>query len=78
MKTLSEKYFPGVPFLATMSTGATDGIFLSPIGIPTYGVAGIFGDADGNGAHGLNERLRVKSVYEGRDYLYELVGILAD
>jgi acetylornithine deacetylase/succinyl-diaminopimelate desuccinylase-like protein len=78
MKTLSEKYFPGVPFLATMSTGATDGIFLSPVGIPTYGVAGIFGDADGNGAHGLNERLRVKSVYDGRDYLYELVGILAD
>lgn len=78
MKALSAKYFPGVPFLATMSTGATDGIFLSPIGIPTYGVAGIFGDADGNGAHGLNERLRVKSVYEGRDYLYELVGILAD
>ena len=39
---------------------------------------GLFGDADGNGAHGLNERLRVKSVYEGRDYLYELVGILAD
>jgi acetylornithine deacetylase/succinyl-diaminopimelate desuccinylase-like protein len=78
MKTLGEKYFPGVPMLATMSTGATDSIFLSPIGIPTYGVPGIFGDPDGNGAHGLNERLRVKSVYDGRDYLYELVGILAD
>jgi acetylornithine deacetylase/succinyl-diaminopimelate desuccinylase-like protein len=78
MKSLSEKYFPGVPFLATMSTGATDGIFLSPIGIPTYGVAGIFGESDGNGAHGLNERLRVKSVYDGRDFLQELVSILAD
>jgi acetylornithine deacetylase/succinyl-diaminopimelate desuccinylase-like protein len=78
MKTLAQKYYPGVPFLATMSTGATDSIFLSPIGIPTYGVPGIFGESDGNGAHGLNERLRVTSVYEGRDYLQELVGILAD
>jgi acetylornithine deacetylase/succinyl-diaminopimelate desuccinylase-like protein len=78
MKALGGKRFPGVPFLATMSTGATDGIFLSPIGIPTYGVPGIFYDSDGNGAHGLNERLRTKSVYDGRDYLYELVGIYAD
>jgi len=34
--------------------------------------------ADGNGAHGLNERLRVKSVYDGRDFLYQLVKIYAD
>ncbi len=78
MKALSAKYFPGVPFLTTMSTGATDGIFLSPIGIPTYGVPGFFGESDGNGAHGLNERVRVKSVYEGRDYMQDLVHILAD
>jgi acetylornithine deacetylase/succinyl-diaminopimelate desuccinylase-like protein len=70
-KTLAAKYFPGVPMLPVMSTGATDAIFLT--GIPTYGVPGVFGDMDGNGAHGLNERIRVKSVYEGRDYLYDLV-----
>ena len=70
-KALAAKYFPGVPMLPVMSTGATDAIFLT--GIPTYGVPGVFGDMDGNGAHGLNERIRVKSVYEGRDYLYDLV-----
>ncbi|MBC7504181.1 MAG: M20/M25/M40 family metallo-hydrolase [Sandarakinorhabdus sp.] len=78
MQALSAKYFPGVPFLATMSTGATDGIFLSPIGIPTYGAPGFFGESDGNGAHGLNERVRISSVYTGRDYLDELVHTLAD
>ena len=78
MQALVAKHFPGVPFVATMSTGATDSIFLSPIGIPTYGVPGFYGESDGNGAHGLNERVRIASVYQGRDYLDELVHTLAN
>jgi len=78
MQALVAKHFPGVPFVATMSTGATDSIFLSPIGIPTYGVPGFYGESDGNGAHGLNERVRISSVYQGRDYLDELVHTLAN
>jgi acetylornithine deacetylase/succinyl-diaminopimelate desuccinylase-like protein len=70
---LAKKYFPGVPIIPTMSTGATDGIFLEAIGIPVYGVPGVFGEADFNGVHGLNERMRVRSLYEGRDYLFDLV-----
>lgn len=35
------------------------------------------GDPDGNGVHGLNERIGVKSLYAGRDYLYELVQVLS-
>jgi len=34
-------------------------------------------DPDGNGVHGLNERLRVKSLYEGQEFLYRLVRALA-
>ncbi len=78
MQALAARYFPGVPFVATMSTGATDSIFLSPIGIPTYGVPGFYGESDGNGVHGLNERVRITSVYQGRKYLNELVHLLAD
>jgi acetylornithine deacetylase/succinyl-diaminopimelate desuccinylase-like protein len=77
MEALSAKYFPGVPVIPSMSTGATDGIYLSAAGIPTYGVPGPWGDPDGNGAHGLNERLEVRSVYVGRDYLFDLVKALA-
>jgi acetylornithine deacetylase/succinyl-diaminopimelate desuccinylase-like protein len=73
VEKLTAKFWPGVPVVPAMSTGATDGAFLTPAGIPTFGVSGIFGDPDGNGAHGLNERLRVKSVYEGRDFLNQLV-----
>jgi len=75
---LAGEMFPGVPMLPTMSTGATDGIFLEAVGIPTYGVPGIFYDADGGGIHGLNERIRVKSLYDGRDYLFRLVKIYAN
>ena len=78
MEELSEKYFPGVPVIPSMSTGATDGLYLSAVGIPTYGVPGAWGDPDGNGVHGLNERLEVRSVYVGRDYLYDLVKALAE
>jgi acetylornithine deacetylase/succinyl-diaminopimelate desuccinylase-like protein len=38
----------------------------------------MFGDPDGNGAHGLNERMRVKSVYDGRDFLHEIVKLYAN
>ncbi|WP_408589994.1 M20/M25/M40 family metallo-hydrolase [Novosphingobium sp.] len=70
---LVAKYYPGVPLVPMMSTGATDGIYLEAIGIPSYGPPGLYGDPDGNGAHGLNERAIVKAVYTGRDFLTELV-----
>ena len=77
-ENLVAKYFPGVPLIPSMSTGATDGIFLEAIGIPVYGVPGGWGDPDGNGAHGLNERRSVRSVYVGRDFLTDLVKLYAD
>jgi acetylornithine deacetylase/succinyl-diaminopimelate desuccinylase-like protein len=75
---LVAKYFPGVPLVPTMSTGATDGIFLEAIGIPVYGAPGGWGDPDGNGMHGLNERRSVRSVFIGRDYLTDLVKLYAN
>jgi acetylornithine deacetylase/succinyl-diaminopimelate desuccinylase-like protein len=77
VEKLAAKYFPGVPVVPSMSTGATDGIFLEAVGMPVYGVPGPWGDPDGNGAHGLNERIEVKSLYVGRDYLFDLVKVYA-
>lgn len=67
------KLWPGVPVVPILLTGATDGVHTNAAGIPTYGVSGIFGSSDGDGIHGLNERVRVKSLYEGRDFLYALI-----
>lgn len=73
IETAAAKLWPGVPIIPVLQAGATDGAFLSAVGIPTYGVSGIFGDPDGNGVHGLNERIRVKSLYDGRDFMYDIV-----
>lgn len=75
---LTARYFPGVPLIPMMSTGATDGIYLEAIGIPVYGAPGGWGDPDGNGVHGLNERRSVRSVYVGRDFLTDLVRAYAE
>jgi acetylornithine deacetylase/succinyl-diaminopimelate desuccinylase-like protein len=77
MTMLAAKYFPGVPVIPSMSTGATDGVYTSGAGIPTYGVPSVWSDPDGNGTHGLNERVEVKAVYTARDYLFDLVKALA-
>lgn len=70
---LTNKMFGGVPVIPTMSTGATDGYRLRAVGIPTYGVSGIFSSPGETNAHGRDEKLRVKSFYDGLDFLYELV-----
>ena len=75
---VAAKYWPGAPIVPRMSLGATDASFLTPVGIPTYGLSGMFTDPDGNGVHGLNERIRVSSVYKGRDFLYEVVKAYAN
>ena len=77
MTKVAARHFPGVPVLPLMSTGATDGIFFEAIGIPVYGAPGMFIDKDMSGVHGLNERIAVKSLYDGRDYLYDLVTTFA-
>ncbi len=73
IEALEAKMWPGVPIIPVLQPGATDGAFLTPVGIPTYGVSGLFGDPDGNGVHGLNERIRVGSLYKGRDFMFALV-----
>ncbi len=77
MKRVAAKHFPKLPLLPMMSTGATDGVFLEAIGIPVYGVPGTFVDPQTSGVHGLNERIRVDSLYDARDYMFDLVKVYA-
>ena len=77
MEKLAAKHFPGIPVIPSMSTGATDAVYLGATGIPTYGVPGPWTDPDGNGTHGLNERIEIRSLYAGRDYLFDLVKLLS-
>jgi acetylornithine deacetylase/succinyl-diaminopimelate desuccinylase-like protein len=76
--TLTHNMFgASVPVIPIMSTGATDGRFLRGAGIPTYGVSGLFVDPSDIRAHGRDERLLVKSFYDGQEFLWRLVNELA-
>jgi acetylornithine deacetylase/succinyl-diaminopimelate desuccinylase-like protein len=74
---VAPKFWPGVPLLPIMSAGATDGRFLRNAGIPTYGHSGLASDIFDNRAHGKDERIAVKSFFDGQEYLYQLVKALA-
>ena len=74
---LTKKYWPGIAVMPTMSAGATDGRFLRNAGIPTYGHSGIAADMFDVRAHGKDERIAIKSFDQSRQYLYELVKLLA-
>ncbi|MGE3667214.1 MAG: M20/M25/M40 family metallo-hydrolase, partial [Steroidobacteraceae bacterium] len=65
--------WPGVPVIPSLSSGATDGRFLNAAGIPTYGISGMFRDPDGNGVHGIDERIGVTALLDGRAFLYRLI-----
>ena len=74
---LTGKLWPGVPAIPIMLMGATDGLYLRAIGIPTYGVQGFFMDRDDIRFHGRDERMGVTSFFEGQTFLYELVKALS-
>jgi acetylornithine deacetylase/succinyl-diaminopimelate desuccinylase-like protein len=76
IEKLSGEFWPGAPVIPVMSAGATDGAFLRNAGIPTYGHSGLATDVTENRAHGRDERIPVKSFYQGLEYLYRLVKAL--
>ncbi len=77
IERLSAEFWPGIPVIPTMSAGATDGSFLRNAGIPTYGHSGLAGDINDVRAHGKDERVLVKSFFDGLEYQYRLVKALA-
>lgn len=68
---------PGLAIIPTMSTGASDGLFVRNAGIPVYGVAGLFGDIDDNRAHGRDERIGVADFYAALEHWHVLLRELA-
>jgi acetylornithine deacetylase/succinyl-diaminopimelate desuccinylase-like protein len=77
IEKLSAEFFPGAVVMPVMSSGATDGSFLRNAGIPTYGHSGMAIDVGEGRIHGKDERVPVTSFYNGQEYLYRLVKVLA-
>jgi acetylornithine deacetylase/succinyl-diaminopimelate desuccinylase-like protein len=53
---------PNLPIIPSMSAGATDSLHFRAVGVPSYGVAGLFSKASDSFAHGLNERVPVDAI----------------
>ncbi len=77
IEKLSHDYWPDAVVMPVMSTGATDGSYLRNAGIPTYGHSGLANEIGDIRAHGKDERIPVKSFYQGNEYLYRLVKMLS-
>jgi acetylornithine deacetylase/succinyl-diaminopimelate desuccinylase-like protein len=75
IEKLTNEFWPGIPVIPLMSTGGTDGTHLRNAGIPTYGHSGLA--IEDFRAHGKDERVPVKSFFDGSEYLYRLVKALS-
>jgi acetylornithine deacetylase/succinyl-diaminopimelate desuccinylase-like protein len=73
VEELTRQMWPGVAVIPSMSTGATDSRFMRNLGMPVYGVSGLFVEPSDYRAHGLDERITQKALYEGREFMYRLV-----
>jgi acetylornithine deacetylase/succinyl-diaminopimelate desuccinylase-like protein len=77
IEKLSHEFWPSAVVLPVMGSAATDGSYLRNAGIPTYGHSGLANEISDFRAHGKDERIPVKSFYEGNEYLYRLVKMLS-
>ena len=66
------KLYPGVAVSPYLESGGTDGLVYRAAGIPTFASSGVFIKADEMFAHGKNERVPVKSFYEGVQHVHDL------
>ena len=74
---ITKEMFGDIPVIPTMSTGATDSRYFRQLGIPAFGVSGLFSDPTVDArAHGRDERMRVQSFFEGQEFLYRLTKAL--
>lgn len=53
---------PGLTIVPSMSAGATDSMHFRALGVPSYGVSGLFMKASDDFTHGLNERAPIAAI----------------
>jgi acetylornithine deacetylase/succinyl-diaminopimelate desuccinylase-like protein len=63
-------FWPGLQIVPTMAVGASDGVYTSGAGLPTYNLTGVAVEKDDERAHGKDERIGVESFYRGNEFFY--------
>jgi len=77
VEQVTKELYGGIPVIPSMSTGATDSQPFRVAGIPAYGVSGIMSDVEDIRSHGRDERILIKALYDGQEFLYRLTKLLA-
>lgn len=78
LESVAGKFWPGVPVVPDMETGASDSIYTMAAGIPSYGINGVLIDHEDVRAHGKDERVLETSYYKGADFYYEFLKALTN
>ena len=76
LKQATSEMWPGLPIIPDMATGASDGVYTTAAGMPTYGVSGEAIDRDDIRAHGKDERVRQDSFYRAAEFYYRFLKLL--
>jgi len=70
LEQVAAKMWPGTPIITSMAAGASDGVYTSAAGLPTYLVGGEAIDRNDIRAHGQDERIPVSSFNRAVDFYY--------
>jgi acetylornithine deacetylase/succinyl-diaminopimelate desuccinylase-like protein len=73
VRRATQSIWPGVMVLPQMSAGSDDSVYPRSLGIPAYGVDGMFDDLDDFRWHGRDERIGVRAFDEELEFTYRLM-----
>ncbi len=76
LQAVVDQMWPGLKVVPAMAAGASDSVFTSAAGIPSYLVAGVAVDRGNDRSHGRDENLGVESFYRGNEFFYRFLKAL--
>jgi len=76
LDTLVAQMWPGLKVIPAMSAGASDGVYTSAAGLPTYTIAGVAIDKDNIRAHGRDENISIESFDKGNEFFYRYMKLI--
>jgi acetylornithine deacetylase/succinyl-diaminopimelate desuccinylase-like protein len=73
VERVAHQLWPNVVILPQMGAGASDSKYTRLVGMPSYGIDGMFDDLDDGRAHGRDERIGVAAFGQEVDFTYRLM-----
>jgi acetylornithine deacetylase/succinyl-diaminopimelate desuccinylase-like protein len=73
VEKVARQFWPDVVILPQMGAGASDSKYTRIVGMPSYGIDGMFDDLDDARAHGRDERIGVAAFAQEVDFTYRLM-----